>query len=96
MRTVRRARTAGVALVLVAGAMPGGASAQEDNLPALVTRLGYVATGDSTVDETMRQGLVGLSDFVNRRTAAALAEPVTWPAPKSTIHRSAHGRSRAQ
>ena len=65
------ARAAGVALVLMAGT----AHAQEDNLPALVTRLGYVVTGDNGIDETMRQGLVGLSDFVNRRTAAALAEP---------------------
>ncbi|NOG72940.1 DUF4159 domain-containing protein [Roseicella sp. DB1501] len=43
--------------------------------PALATRLAYVVTGDATVDDTQRMGLVGLSDFVNRRTAAALAEP---------------------
>ncbi|WP_421988378.1 DUF4159 domain-containing protein [Roseococcus sp.] len=65
------ARAAAVAFVLMGGA----AQAQEAALPALVTRLGYVVTGDSGVDETMRQGLTGLSDFVNRRTAAALAEP---------------------
>ena len=46
-----------------------------DGANALATRLAYVVTGDSVVDETMRAGLVGLSDFVNRRTAAALAEP---------------------
>ena len=65
------ARASGIALVLMAGA----AQAQEENLPGVVTRLGYVVTGDSSIDETMRQGLSGLSDFVNRRTAAALAEP---------------------
>ncbi|MBX9700051.1 MAG: DUF4159 domain-containing protein, partial [Acetobacteraceae bacterium] len=43
---------------------------------ALATRLAYVATGDAALDETLRMGLVGLSDFVNRRTAAALADPV--------------------
>lgn len=42
---------------------------------ALVTRLAYVITGDAALDATMRQGLAGLSDFVNRRTAATLAEP---------------------
>ncbi|WP_206020680.1 DUF4159 domain-containing protein [Roseococcus sp. SYP-B2431] len=67
------ARAAGVALILMAATAQ--AQAQEENLPALVTRLGYVVTGDNGTDETMRQGLAGLSDFVNRRTAAALAEP---------------------
>ena len=43
---------------------------------AQATRLAYVVTGDAQVDEVSRQGLVGLSDFVNRRTAASLAEPV--------------------
>ncbi len=43
--------------------------------PALATRLAYVTTGDAAADDTARMGLVGLSDFVNRRTAAALAEP---------------------
>jgi len=66
------ARIAGLALILMATP----ASAQEaEGTSALVTRLGYVITGDTAVDETMRQGLAGLSDFVNRRTAATLAEP---------------------
>jgi len=47
---------------------------QEAN-PALATRLGYVVTGDGQVDGISRAGLIGLSDYVNRRTAAALAEP---------------------
>ncbi|WP_424812917.1 DUF4159 domain-containing protein [Roseococcus sp. YIM B11640] len=64
------ARAAGIGLILLTA--PAQA---EENLPGLVTRLGYVVTGDAAVDETMRQGLAGLSDFVNRRTAAALAQP---------------------
>ncbi|MDB5411714.1 MAG: hypothetical protein JWR10_49 [Rubritepida sp.] len=67
------ARTAGIVLILSAG--PALAQ-QNDGLQALVTRLGYVSTGDSATDETTRQGLAGLSDFVNRRTAAALGDPV--------------------
>src|SRR5690606_41839946 len=39
------------------------------------SRLAYVVTGDAQVDEISRMGLVGLSDFMNRRTAAALADP---------------------
>ena len=66
------ARGAMLAL-LVAGAAP--AAAQEDGAAAIATRLAYIVTGDSQVDEISRAGLVGLSDFVNRRTAAALAEP---------------------
>jgi hypothetical protein len=38
----------------------------------LVTHIGYVVTDDPSADEVVRQGLVGLSDYVNRRTAAAL------------------------
>jgi len=66
------ARAAGLALMLAATpaiAQPDAAT------PALVTRLAYVVTGDSGIDETTRMGLAGLSDFVNRRTAAMLAEP---------------------
>jgi hypothetical protein len=54
---------------------PGQAGGQDGNA-ALATRLAYVRTGDTEVDEVSRQGLVGLSDFVNRRTAAALADPL--------------------
>jgi hypothetical protein len=48
---------------------------QPDGASAISTRLAYIVTGDAQVDEVSRLGLVGLSDFVNRRTAAALAEP---------------------
>jgi hypothetical protein len=55
----------------------GVALAQEpDGANALVTRLAYVVTGDAPTDQITHQGLLGLSDFVNRRTAGALAEPV--------------------
>lgn len=43
---------------------------------ALNTRLGYVITGDETVDETSRAGLSGLSLFLARRTALEPAEPM--------------------
>ena len=41
-----------------------------------VTRIGFVATEDPAADEAVRQGLAGLSEYVNRRTAAALGDPV--------------------
>jgi hypothetical protein len=71
LRGLLALRAAGVALAL----WVTPALAQEGE-HALVTRLAHVVTGDAALDETLRQGLAGLSDFVNRRTAAALAEPV--------------------
>ncbi|WP_198378419.1 DUF4159 domain-containing protein, partial [Neoroseomonas rubea] len=68
----RRARVA--ALLLFAATAPAGAQ-QPDGAAAIATRLAYIVTGDTQVDEVSRLGLLGLSDFVNRRTAAALAEP---------------------
>jgi hypothetical protein len=56
-------------------AAPAFAQAPADGTAALATRLAYVVTGNAEVDEISRTGLVGLSDFVNRRTAAALADP---------------------
>ncbi len=69
-------RAAGLAMALM---LPAAAQAQapgQEGEHALVTRLAYVVTGDAATDQIMHQGLAGLSDFVNRRTAAALAEPV--------------------
>jgi Domain of unknown function (DUF4159)/Aerotolerance regulator N-terminal len=43
--------------------------------PALTTRLGYIVTGDPRIDAISLAGLVGLSDYVDRRTAAALVKP---------------------
>jgi hypothetical protein len=78
---MRAAGAAGVALLLMAapamaqtGEPSGSPSAAAAN--ALTTRLAYVVTGDAELDRLQRQGLAGLSDFVNRRSAASLAEPV--------------------
>ena len=60
-----------VAAALLLVAVPARA---EDN-PALVTRLAYVVTGDTTLDDVSRAGLLGLSAYVNRRTAATLGDP---------------------
>jgi hypothetical protein len=43
---------------------------------ALSTRLAYVATGDTTVDETSKLGLTALTRVLASRTSAELAEPV--------------------
>ena len=66
-----RAWPATAALLLLLAASP--AQAQGD--AALATRLAYVVTGDAAVDGVSRAGLAGLSSYVNRRTAASLAEP---------------------
>jgi hypothetical protein len=71
------AAVAGVALLLAA-APPSAdpALAQDDAFSAaLVTRLAYVVTGDSEVDEISRAGLSGLSRFIAARTALEPGEP---------------------
>ena len=65
-----RALRPGLAAVLF---MAGAARAES---PALATHLAYVVTGDAQVDATSRAGLAGLSDYVNERTAAVLADPL--------------------
>lgn len=60
-----------VAAALVLAVMPAHAEGDA----ALATRLAYVVTGDATVDGVSRAGLAGLSSYVNRRTAASLADP---------------------
>ncbi|MDW8444766.1 MAG: DUF4159 domain-containing protein [Acetobacteraceae bacterium] len=71
----RAAAPAAIALFLVFVAAP--VSAQVDPMrAALETRLAFVVTGSPEVDRVSRAGLVGLTDFVNRRTAANLAEPL--------------------
>ena len=72
-RPVLRVALLGMLLATPALAQTQG---QGDGSPSLATRLAYVVTGDAAVDETVRQGLMGLSDFVNRRSAATLAEPL--------------------
>ena len=70
LRGLLRLRAATVAILLLA-VVPATA----EDLPATATRLAYVVTGDATVDGVSRAGLLGLSAYVNRRTAASLAEP---------------------
>jgi Domain of unknown function (DUF4159)/Aerotolerance regulator N-terminal len=69
-------RLAGAVLVLF-GLHLGTARAADapDSNPALVTRLGYIDSGEARVNAVSRAGLAGLSDYVNRRTAAMLAKP---------------------
>jgi hypothetical protein len=43
---------------------------------ALSTRLAYVVTGDTTVDETSKLGLTALTRVLASRTSAELAEPI--------------------
>ena len=70
------------AAALGAAAVPHGAQAADmaagarDMDAALSARLAYVATGDSTVDETSRLGLSALTRVLSNRTSAELAEPI--------------------
>jgi hypothetical protein len=79
LRGLFRGRVAARAAMLLVLAFPVHAQttvpAQAPVSPALVTRLAYMATGDAQVDGISRAGLLGLSDYVNRRTNAALGEP---------------------
>ncbi len=64
--------------------------------PALGTRLGYIVTGDPQVDAVSREGLEGLSMFVNHRTAATLTSLTRWSRgePISASIPCSTGRSR--
>ncbi len=75
MRLGRAAVPVVMLLALAGPAAAQGTAQGTGGDGALATRLAYVLTGDGQVDEVSRLGLIGLSDFVNRRTAAALAEP---------------------
>ena len=69
-------RPAAAALLLGALlAAPAHAQEATEQNPALITRLAYVVTGDAQLDGVSRLGLAGLSDYVNRRTAATLGDP---------------------
>ena len=69
LRGLLRLRPAVAAMLLLA--LPVHA----EDLPATATRLAYVVTGDAAVDGVSKAGLLGLSAYVNRRTAASLADP---------------------
>jgi hypothetical protein len=66
-------RPATASVIAIALGMPGAAQAES---PALATHLAYVMTGDTEVDAVSRSGLAGLTDYVNSRTAAVLADPL--------------------
>ncbi len=77
-RPARLASQTGTALfaLLIALGPPGNAQAEvADTDPALVTRIAYVLTGNPAVDALTREGLSGLGEFVNARTAVTLGEP---------------------
>jgi len=64
-------------LALLLTPMPQDRAFAQDALPdaALSTRLGYVKTGVSEIDQESDDGLKGLTNTVNLRTAAVLADP---------------------
>ncbi|GBQ69858.1 hypothetical protein AA103196_2333 [Ameyamaea chiangmaiensis NBRC 103196] len=69
-------RFVGLALLCVLEATTPAARAQTPPPgAALDTRLGYIRTGHDDLDTVSRQGLQGLSDYVNARTSADLGHP---------------------
>ncbi|OJW28250.1 MAG: hypothetical protein BGO51_25625 [Rhodospirillales bacterium 69-11] len=75
LRGLLRARVAAAVLAIGLFAAGPGHALETNPNPALATRLGYILTGDAQVDAISKAGLEGLSDYVNRRTAAVLVEP---------------------
>jgi hypothetical protein len=75
LRGLLRPSRIAAALALGLLAAPGAHALESNPNPALATRLGYIVTGDNQLDAVSRAGLEGLSDYVNRRTAATLVEP---------------------
>lgn len=75
LRGLWKARLSAAAMAILLLLAPPARALDSVENPALATRLGYIATGDGQVDAVARSGLVGLSDFVNRRTSATLAQP---------------------
>jgi hypothetical protein len=71
LRGLLRPAVAVLALGLIAHPVLAGAAES----PALGTHLAYVVTGDAAVDEVSKEGLSGLSDYVNDHTAAVMAAP---------------------
>jgi hypothetical protein len=72
---LRRSVAAMIVLMALSVPMAHAQTIDPASNPALTTRLGYILTGDSRVDATSEAGLMGLSDYVNRRTAASLVRP---------------------
>ena len=72
---LRRSAAAMVVLALIQPVPPAWAADDPSSNPALTTRLGYIVSGDARIDAIAEAGLEGLSDYVNRRTAATLVKP---------------------
>jgi hypothetical protein len=75
LRGLLRPSRIAAALVLASLAAPAAQALESNPNPALATRLAYIVTGDAQLDSVSRTGLEGLSEYVNRRTAATLVEP---------------------
>jgi hypothetical protein len=75
LRGLLRSAWVAAAVLFVVLAAPGAHALESNPNPALATRLGYISTGDPQLDGVSRAGLEGLSEYVNRRTAATLVEP---------------------
>lgn len=69
----------GLALALFTTATPGSAQETDENFDfqsALKTRLAYVVTGISEVDNISQAGMQGLTFFISSRTALEPGEPI--------------------
>jgi hypothetical protein len=75
LRGLLRSARVAAAVLFVVLVVPGAHALESNPNPALATRLGYISTGDPQLDGVSRAGLEGLSEYVNRRTAATLVEP---------------------
>ena len=84
---LRRRFVSVIAFVIGAGIVAGPARVEAEPAPAapipqrgpgpaLTTSLAYVASGDPRVDEVSRQGLIGLSRVLARRTSLTPGDPV--------------------
>ncbi len=77
LRPIKAAGLVRAALIatLAASTAAPAVAADGASSAALETRLAYIASGDDEIDNIVRAGLHGLSDFINRRSAAVLGEP---------------------
>lgn len=68
----------GIVILLSAGNHTAFAQANDENYysPALETRLAYVKTGVSTLDDISEAGMRGLTLYISSRTALEPAEPI--------------------
>jgi hypothetical protein len=62
-------------LVALGLTVPSARGLEANPNPALMPRLAAIVTGDAATDRLARAGLAGLSEYVNRHTAATLAAP---------------------